>query len=183
MPAPSRLTLWLWIALGIVLLVISSPYWIGAFLGDEYSGHARAVFSAPPEVVWKAVEDYRSHPLGGSAAHTVGELPTGGELPAWIEDHSGRSIRVTTLEVDPGRRCVREMHDRDAAFSARWTIELLPREEETELRVHQDCTVAGGLTNAPLRFVMRFLDGARLAPRSYLEELAKGLAVRARFSE
>ena len=166
----------LWSALGVVLLLTTMPTVIGFTLDDDYRSSLAIVIERSPEEIWEVVADTRGHPVGGSAVQSVTEIESRNGLPAWREDFASSASWITTIEEDAPRRTVRRSENAEDSLEATWTLEITPTEGGQEVRIAHDVTVIGdGWFSANLRFVMRFLGGAELAPRRYLESLSAEL--------
>lgn len=177
----SKLALWLWSALGLVLVLLCAPFLVGSFLKGPFVGEASLVLPLAREDLWRAIDDHVRFPISGALAREMRLLSTGNDMPIWVEEQLNATLRVETLEsVAPERLALRVTED-PVALESRWDIRLEERGAETVVRVVQSCEVRAEGWRAPqLRFVMKFMGGARMGPQGYLRRLAEGLGYPAR---
>ena len=99
-------------ALPIGLLLL--PLLLGMISPEEYTATVTGVIDAPPEEVFRRIEDVEENPGSGAMARSVEMLPEDeweeGQR-AWIEDIGSTRIRVQTVEIEEQGRC-REIVDR-----------------------------------------------------------------------
>jgi uncharacterized membrane protein len=136
-------------------------------------GEVSATLDAPLAQVWAAAEDVERVPVGAGLVRSVRPLEERAEQPAWLEELEGSTWTVTTLEREPERRLVREVVDGEGTLDVRWELTLEPVGSGTRATVTQHFTVRDG--SPQLRFVLRFLGGAEMGPRAYLERLRTAL--------
>ena len=113
------------IALGLLVLVLATPIVVGLFLPERYEGSTVVSFAEPPEEVWGALMDYESHPMTGRMGKSFEQLPDRNGLPSWTEDVGrGEVITVTTVDLEEPRRLVRDMASSGVPMTSHWVYEL-----------------------------------------------------------
>lgn len=170
----SRLTIWLWVVFGVVLMLLATPFLVGSLLPAEAVGEVSATIDAPVDEVWAAALDYERFPVGAGLARSVRPLEDRAGQPAWIEELESTSWTVTTLEREPERRLAREVVDGAGVLDIHWELTLEPVGPGTRVKLVQRSTVRQG--SPQLRFVLRFLGGAEMGPRAYVARLREALA-------
>src|SRR5262245_61722115 len=87
--------MWTWIFVAIAALVVV-PYALGWLLPAEYSSSGSLDIPAPPDAVWRALNDYERHPMTGSARRRTESLDVGPTGPVWREDMGSSIVTVRT---------------------------------------------------------------------------------------
>ena len=173
---PRRLTLWLWITLGLVLLLLGTPFVVGIFLSGPFVGEASMSLALPREDVWRVLADPQRAPVSGALAREVRLLPSSNGPQTWVEEQRNTTLTVETIEASAPDHLVLRARDDSGALDCRWEIRSTAEGSGVRLRVVQSCEVTADGWQAPqLRFVMRFLGGARMGAQGYLRRLAEGL--------
>lgn len=165
--------IWVWIAIGILVVLAVIPFAVGPFLKTTYRGHASRIVDRSPEELWTVILDVESHPMSGPQCKSVElEDPSETTLPNWIENLGSTKLRVCTVETDPPRRIVRELSDLVVPMRARSVIEIEPAGEGSQVRVENETTIESGTWHVPVfRFIMTISNGARRACEQYLARL------------
>ena len=174
-----RVVIALWAVLLLFLGLSVTPWIVGSFLGDDYSGEQQVEISRSVSEVWQAVMDHERYPVNSTAVLRVIELESGSDLPAWEEEMNRNAALVETLELEEPRRVVRQMRSLDGLMVTTWELTLEPVGEATRVAVRQDVSIsATGMIGAHLRFVMRFMNNAEVGPGLYLARLEQELEAR-----
>jgi len=163
------------VPLGLLLL----PLILGLFSPEDYSATVTGVIDAPPDEVFRRIEDIESNPGSGAMARSVELLPEEeweNGRRAWIEDLGSTRIRVQTVEAEEGRLIIRILEDQVVPMTARWTIRLEPEGEGTRITAANETKISRGTWHVPLfRFLMRFMNGARRGLVHYLTRLGSSM--------
>jgi len=171
------------IPFGLFLL----PVLLGMFSPENYEASVEGVIDAPPDEVFRKLEDIEDNPGSGAMARGVDLLPEDeweNGLPAWIEDLGSTRVLVRTVESEPDRLLVRSLEDQVVPMSARWTIRLAPEGDGTRITATNETRISRGTWHVPLfRFLMQFMNGARRGLVHYLTRLGKSVGSEFRVSE
>jgi len=163
------------VPLGLFLL----PLILGLLSPEDYAATVTGVIDAPPEEVFRHLENFEDNPGSGAMARSVELLPEDeweNGLRAWIEDIGSTRIRVQTVEIDEGKLLVRDLQDQVVPMRARWTIRLEPEVVSTLITATNETKISKGTWHVPLfRFLMRFMNGARRGLVHYLTRLGKSV--------
>ncbi|MHC4953431.1 MAG: SRPBCC family protein [Planctomycetota bacterium] len=177
--------LWVLLLFLVPFLLILLPVLLGLVSPESYEATVEAEIDAPPDTVFRMLEDVSSNPGSGAMTKSVETLPREEwqhGLPAWIEDLGSTRIRVQTVQAEPGRLLVRELEDEVVPMRARWTLELEPNGAGTLLTATNETTISKGTWHVPLfRFLMRFMNGARRGLVHFLTRLGRSLECDIRF--
>jgi hypothetical protein len=171
-----RVVIALWAVLLLFLGLSVTPWIVGSFLGDEYTGEQSSVIARSPAEVWERVMDHERYPVNSTAVMRVLELESENGLPAWEEEMNRNSALIWSLALDEERRVQREMKSLDGQMVTLWDLSLEPVSGGTRVVLRQDVTISAiGMIGAHLRFVMRFMNNAEVGPRLYLARLKQEL--------
>ena len=175
--------IYLWIALGVIAVVIVVPIIIGLLLPERFVGHIKVVFHKPPEDIWAALADIEKHPMTGKMMKGVDKLPDDNGLTAWVEDMGhGEKITVNTVESEPFTRIVRQMSSASAPMTSRWEYDLEPVDEGCRVTLNGETYIRRGNWMVPIfRFMMVVAGGVRKGLRIQMDMIAVSLGVEAKY--
>ena len=158
---------------GLLVLVLL----IGYLLPVSYQGSHSALLPHPPEVVWRAVDDFARYPVAGASALSVERLASEPDAPAWREDLGQVSLHVrTTRRVEP-THLEREVRGRNTPLEARFRLESLAVPEGTKLTATLEVDVRGANLGVPFARLVFTFGGARKWAQDYVEFLEQGLSL------
>ena len=176
----------LWIALGIVALVMVTPVIVGNFLPERYVGRARAYFAKSPDQVWEALLDYDKHPMTGKMKKSVEPPPADqspGVLPTWVEDMGhGERITVKTVEAEQPQRMIREMQSSGVPMTSKWEYRFESDEGGCWLTLDGETFIRRGSWMVPIfRFMMVVGGGVRKGLVIQMNMVGDTLGVKPRY--
>lgn len=159
------------IALGAVLVAAVFVY--GWRLPEEHGFARRVVLRQAPAEVWAVISDYQGEKDWVPGLEKVESAPPEAGRPAFVViDEHDVAMRMVVEEEDAPRRMVRHYYEEgDARFDGRWTYELKPAGEGTELTLRE----RGKFSNAFYRGVAHAVFGADKFVNDYLVALGKKL--------
>ncbi len=175
--------IYLWIALGLLLLLVVVPIVVGSFMPERYTGTAKIVYAKPRAEVWQALLDPEKHPMTGKMMKAVERRPDGNGLPSWIEVMaSNERISVNTMEQVEAERIVREMDSTALPMSSRWVYALQDEGEGCCVTIDAETTIRKGpILAAIFRFMMVVGGGVKAGLKIQLGMVAATLGVPADF--
>ena len=154
---------WLWIAGGVLLLLVLAVAAVGAMLPQAHRATRRARFRQPPEAVFAVLSgppDWR------------GDVKASGQLSDgrwWEEDRHGKKITYELVENRPPLRRAVRIADRNLPFGGTWTFDIAPESGGSSLRITED----GEVYNVIFRFVSRFVLGYTASIESHFRDLGR----------
>jgi uncharacterized protein YndB with AHSA1/START domain len=160
------------VAGGLAILVIGVVA-IGYALPVAHVASRDATLSAPPELVFAALQDVDRYPSWRSDVKSVNVLARAPRL-RWKEDGSNGTITFEVLEHDEPRRMVSRIADTSLAFGGSWTYVLTPAGSGTNLAI----TEHGEVYNPLFRFMSHFVFGHTATMEAYLRDLQRHLEKR-----
>lgn len=156
---------------GLIVLVLL----VGYLLPVSYRGSYATVLRHPPEVVWRAVNDYARFPVSGSSALSVEGLSSDPDSPVWREDLGQVSLHVrTTRRVEP-THLEREVLGRNTPLEARMRLESAAVPDGTRLTATLEVDVRGGSLGVPFARLVFVFGGSTRWARDYVEFVERGL--------
>ena len=162
--------------LGLVVLLLATPFIAGNFLPQDYRGHVTAVYAAPPDEVWAALNDHHRTPVTGAQHLGTKDLPSENGLAVWEEDMGESVITVRTLEATEGARLVREYSDSVVPMTAHVELTLEPLGDGTRVVGANRLTIADGTWHVPLfRFILTVTGGANTSLEEYFRGIGSAL--------
>jgi uncharacterized protein YndB with AHSA1/START domain len=165
---------WLmWSVGGLVVLVVGGVG-LGLLLPVAHHVVVSRVVPAVPEAVWTALTDVDAFPAWRPGVQAVRRLEDDEGLPGWVETAHGRSMTLRVDALDPPRRMVTRIADREAPFGGTWTYELEPHADGTLVRITED----GEIHNPIFRLVARYVLGYETTISGYLDALDGHMASR-----
>lgn len=175
-PAPRRRRRpwYLWIPIGLVVLLVIVPFGIGALLPSEFEVQAQAHLDVPPERVWAALNDHARAPFSAGMCRATMPANSTNGLPAWREDIGSSVILVRTLESEAPTRLVRHAADDGSGMTIQCEYRLAPTTSGCDLAVDARGSIAGGGFQSPIfRFLIHVAGGARNGQVDYLKSVAR----------
>ena len=167
----------LWIALGLLALVLATPIVVGLFLPERYEGSTVASFAEPPEEVWRALMDYESHPMTGRMGKSFERLADHQGMPSWTEDMGrGEVITVTTVEMEEPTRLVRDMTSSGVPMTSHWVYQLERAADGSCVTLTGRTHIESGSVLSPFfRFMMVVGGGVKKGLDIQMEMVAESL--------
>lgn len=173
-PKARKRMLWLWIPLGIVLLLILTPFVAGRFMPRDFHESAEVVIPRPIDEVWAAIQDVSRYPISSSMTRGTERLPDADGRPAWREDIGSSRINYRVVELSPPSRRVIEGRDAVVPMTMRSTCELTAVEGGTRVRVETDVHLDDGTWHVPVfRFLLTVTGGIKSGLNQYLRSLER----------
>jgi uncharacterized protein YndB with AHSA1/START domain len=159
---------WLWIALGAVVLGAAAGLIAGARLPRTHTASVTAVYTAPPAAVWQAIRDWRALPTWRRDVRRVEELRSADGAEGWVEHTRSGRLPFAIEREEPERLLVGRVADPDLPFGGTWTYRLEPEgAERTRVTITED-----GHIGPPLfRFLARYVFGYHGTMKAYLRAL------------
>lgn len=162
---------WLLIVPGVLVAVVAVVALVGALLPAGHVAARTARYSRPPEAVWAAITDLEAAPSWRPGITKMERLPDRGGKPVWRESGRFGDMTFEVTELDPPRRMVTTIADPDLPFSGRWTYDVRPAGQGSELTVTEE----GEVHNPIFRFMSRFVFGHHRTIEGYLKALGRRL--------
>jgi len=154
---------WLWIAGGVLVLLVLLVAAVGAMLPQSHRATRRARFRQPPEAVFAV--------LSGPPDWRAGVKAYGNSADGrwWEEDSHGKKITYELVENRPPVRRAIRIADRNLPFGGTWTFDIAPESGGSTLRITED----GEIYNVIFRFVSRFVLGYTASIESHFRDLGR----------
>lgn len=164
--------LWLWIPLGIVLLLILTPFVAGRFMARDFSAAGETVVPRPIDEVWNAMQDPARFPISARMTRASERLPDADGRPAWREDIGSSKIDYRLVESAPPARRVIEGRDAVVPMSMRSTYELTAVDGGTRVKAQTSVHLDDGTWHVPVfRFLLTVTGGVQSGLNQYLQSL------------
>jgi hypothetical protein len=167
---------------GIVALVVallSIPLCAGVIglfvLPESYEATVKATFKKPPEAVFAAILDYKTHPMAGAQVHGVAVLPDEGGMPVWKEDLGATQLVVRTLESVPNQKLRRELKDTVVPMTAISEMTFAPDGDGVTVTGFGRTTVRRGTFHVPIFRIILSLRGQRASVVDLFDRVGKTL--------
>jgi hypothetical protein len=165
---------WALIVLGAIAGIAAMVAIIGALLPKGHVATRAARFAQTPAVIWQAVTDFEKFPGWRDGVTSVERLPDRDGHAVWLESGAHDSIPYELVEsVAPSGnssgRVVTRIADPKLPFGGTWTLELIPMDGGTLLRI----TEQGEVYNPLFRFMSRLIFGYTKTMETYLSALGK----------
>ena len=177
--------IYVWIALGLVALLVVIPVVIGCFLPERYEGQIQVLLPRSPQEVWDALNEIEKHPMTGKMMRSVEQIPDNDGMPAWIEDMGrGEKITVHTVEFQPPVKMVRKMSAAAVPMSSTWQYDLQPKDNCCRVAVDGETFIRSGKWIVPIfRFMMFVGGGVRKGLEIQMKMVATTLGVEPSFEK
>ena len=91
---------WLWIAAGVIVVLVVAALVVGWLLPEKHTASRHASFQASPETVWALITDVEKFPSWRSDVKTVERLPNRDGRPVWVEEGSNGRITFAVERSD-----------------------------------------------------------------------------------
>ena len=163
---------WTLIAGLVLVVLLLAVLVVGWLLPEKHHATRQAMLLAPPEAVWTLISDVDAFPSWRNDVKSVERLPDRGGRAVWIEQGSGGKVTYAVEEIQPPRRLVVRIADRDLPFGGAWTYEIAPAAGGASLTITED----GEVYNPVFRFLSRFVFGHESTMAAYLAAAEKRLA-------
>ena len=173
-PKARKRMLWLWMVLGILALLVLTPFVAGRFMPRDFHESAETIVPRPIDDVWAAVQDVTRHPISARMTRGTERLPDIDGRPAWREDIGSSKVSYQVLDLTPPSRRVIEGRDAVVPMTMRSTCELTPVEGGTRVRVDTTVHLDDGTWHVPVfRFLLTVTGGVKSGLRQYLQSLER----------
>jgi hypothetical protein len=161
---------WLFVITGSLAGLVTVVVVIGLLLPQNHSSSRTARFKQPAEAVWRAISDHANEPAWRTDIAKKERLDDINGRAAWCET-SKRGERMTfeMIAVEPPRRLVSRIADRNLPFGGTWTYLIEPTADGCKLTIIED----GEIYSPVFRFVARFIIGYRGTMDRYLAALSR----------
>src|SRR5262245_28127538 len=168
-PKARKRMLWLWIPLGVVLLLILTPFVAGRFMPRDFRETAEIVIPRPIDEVWAAVQDVQRYPISARMTRGSERLPDVEGRMAWREDIGSSKISYRVVELAQPSRRVIEGRDAIVPMSMVSTCELTAIDGGTRVRVETKVHLDDGTWHVPVfRFLLTVTGGMKSGLNQYL---------------
>lgn len=166
-----RRMIWLWIALGVVGLVVGLPLLIGSFVSRTHVASVERDYGVSPEEVWAAITGFETMGQWRDGVSRVEELEPVDGLRT-IREHTKFGPMTYAIEVeDAPKKLVLRIADTDKGFGGTWTFAVQPKGNGASLKITED----GFVDNLFFRFMARFIFGYDKTMSVYQDSLRRKL--------
>jgi hypothetical protein len=164
--------LWLWIPLGIILLLILTPFVAGRFMARDFSAAGETIIPRPIDEVWAAIQDPARFPISARMTRSTEQLPSSDARPAWREDIGSTKIVYRVVEqASPSHRVI-EGRDAVVPMTMRSTYDLTAVDGGTRVRAETKVHIDDGTWHVPVfRFLLTVTGGVQSGLNQYLQSL------------
>jgi uncharacterized protein YndB with AHSA1/START domain len=160
----------------LVAVTVLGLHLVGRTLPREHRALRSTRIRAVPDEVFRTITDVEAFPQWRKDVRSVEKLGLVSGRRRYREISSQGTLAFEVTEEIPGRRLVTTIIDEGQPFGGRWTIDLGPVGDETEVTITED-----GFVNPPIfRFISRYVFGQTAALETYLRNLEKRLDVGSR---
>jgi uncharacterized protein YndB with AHSA1/START domain len=167
-----RIARWLLGIFGVLIALLLAATLTGVFIPRKHVVSATVTLDQPPEMVWRALTDYRGQARWRNDVQSVEQLPERNNREIWREHYkNGEQLTLETTVAEPPRLMVRTIADADLPFSGHWEYVLTPDNQGTQLTI----TERGEVHNPLFRFVGKFVIGYETTITKFLDELKSHL--------
>lgn len=158
---------WALIIVAIVVLIVLVVVGIGYTLPVAHTAHRSVTLRASAPAVWATITDVSAYPEWRTDVESVEVLAPVDSRQVWRETGKDGAITFAMVTVDPPKRLVTRITDRDLPFGGEWEYEITPDSAGTRVAI----TERGEVYNPLFRFVSRFVMGHTATIDSYLRAL------------
>lgn len=162
---------WIWIVLGVLVLLLAALMLVGSFLPREHRATCRASFRASAETLHATLADLEGHPSWRADLKSVRRLEPLDGKPAFVEESAQGSVRYVIESDEPPHRRVLRIADDALPYGGTWTFTLTPDANGTTLAITED----GFVKPALFRVLARYVFGYHASMEQYLASLARKL--------
>lgn len=159
------------IVLGGVAVIVLAVLAIGWSLPVAHRATRDATYRASPPDIFGLITDVASFPKWRPSVKQVEVLSPANGHTQFREIGKNGSILFQIDSSQPNLRLVTRIVDRSLPFGGKWTYELTPRGDSTNLRITED----GEVYNPIFRFVSRFVMGHTATIDQYLTDVGRQL--------
>ena len=163
---------WLWIAAGVIAVLVVAALVVGWLLPEKHTASRHASFQAAPETVWALITDVEKFPSWRSDVKAVERLPNRDGRPVWVEEGSNGRITFEVERSEAPRLLVVRIADPDLPFGGTWTYAVSAASNGSTLTIAED----GAIYNPLFRVLSRFVFGYESTLATYLTDAGAKLA-------
>ena len=153
----------------IIVIIVAAPilimYLIGYFMPVQHTSSHTVVLTAPPEQIWKILQDHRQYITWRS---DVKKIEVKDPLH-WIETTTNGTLSFESEIVKPGATFRSRIVNQNLPFGGSWTYELIPDNGATKLTI----TEHGEVYNPIFRFMSKYVFGHEATLKKFSADLAK----------
>jgi len=159
------------VAVGALVLIVVVVLLTGLSLPVAHRATREASYRATPAQVFALITDVKSFPDWRPSVKQVEVLPAVDGHGQFREIGKNGSILFRIESAQPDQLLITRIADRSLPFGGKWTYELTPRGDSTNLRITED----GEVYNPLFRFVSRFVMGHTATIDEYLGDVGRRL--------
>jgi hypothetical protein len=151
---------WFLLIIGILAFLLLVVLVIGYLLPVKHMASIRVSVNAAPDAVWKRITDIKEYPSWRKDLVSVQAISD----TEWIEvDKDKQRLPMKIMALEPKRRMVSQINDRNLPFGGTWEFILEPRGNTTEVSITEN----GEVYNPIFRFVSKFIMGHTATLKKY----------------
>ncbi len=162
-----RIMKWVLLLIAVIIVSVGLVAGIGTLLPEHHVARRTVEFNAPPEVVWKTINDVAAYPTWRKELSHVELLPEHHGHRVWREHGNFGSVTMEQTEAVEPTRMVGRIMDSTLAFGGEWIYQIEPLSGGSRLTVTEE----GEVYNPIFRFLSRFLFGHTATIDAYLTAL------------
>jgi uncharacterized membrane protein len=160
---------------GALALLLGLVALIGSRLPLSHVATRSTWLRQPTEQIYRLIRDFSQAPSWRSDVSSVELLgETNGKL-RYRERGKHGDVTYELVEDLAGQRIVTRIVDQDLGYSGSWTIELMPENGGTRVRITEN----GEVSNVMFRFMSRYIFGHTSTIETYLTSLTQHFGERA----
>ena len=160
--------------LAVLILAVLVVVAIGYALPMKHSVSRERTYSVSAETLFALIANPSAYPEWRTGVTRVQMLAPVNGLVSFRESGSDDDIIFVMETVEPGRRVVSRIADKNLPFGGSWTYEVTPAVGGTQLRITED----GEVYNPVFRFISRFILGHYKSIDQFLDDVERRLTTR-----
>jgi len=129
------MTIYMWVIIGVVVLVPVVLYGVGIFLPKAYKFEDETILRQSPAAVWQVVSGVGAIVDANFANRTAQRLPDENGLPVWLIDMGRNQMTIQTVESVELERLVRVVVNSGVPVSSMYEYVLTPALSTAEVAV------------------------------------------------
>jgi hypothetical protein len=162
---------WIFIILGILVLIIAVIYAIGSLMAVNHVATVKCKLKTEADKVWLLITDYKEYTRWRSS---VKELTVDG-TNQWTETNSHGDKVSYQLEVtDEKRKLITRILNKDLPYGGFWEFEIVTESDGCVVHITEN----GEVYNPLFRFMSKYVFGHEATLNKYMKDLQAELESR-----